>query len=64
VREVTRRGFGALVDFVEQTGADAEALSRFFAMGMLINVVASMDLLDADEPWARKLLSSLTKAEA
>jgi hypothetical protein len=32
-------------------------VSRFFAKGMLINVVASMGLLDADEAWARTLLS-------
>lgn len=65
VRRVARHGFGELVDVVERTsGADAETVSRFFAKGMLINVVASMDLLDADEPWARKLLSSITAAQA
>ena len=65
VRRVARRGFGELVDVVERTsGADAETVSRFFAKGMLINVVASMDLLDADEPWARKLLSSIAAAQA
>ncbi len=58
VRRVARRGFGDLVDVVERSsGADAETVSRFFAKGMLINVVASMDLLDADEAWARKLMS-------
>jgi AcrR family transcriptional regulator len=65
VRRVARRGFGDLVDVVERaSGADAETVSRFFAKGMLINVVASMDLLDADEPWARKLMSSITAAKA
>jgi AcrR family transcriptional regulator len=65
VRRVARQGFGALVDFVERTAeVDSDTLSRFFAKGMLINVVASMDLLDAEEPWARKLLSSVTKDEA
>ena len=65
VRRVARRGFGELVDVVERTsGADAETVSRFFAKGMLINVVASMDLLDAGEAWARKLLSSVTAAKA
>jgi len=55
---IVRKGYGEIVDFVERaSGADAERLSRFFARGMLINVVASMDLLDADEPWARKLLA-------
>ena len=55
---VARRGYGELVDYVERvSGVSAERLSEFFARGMLINVVASMDLLDAEEPWARKLLA-------
>ena len=55
---VVRRGYGELVDYVERvSGVSAERLSEFFARGMLINVVASMDLLDAEEPWARKLLA-------
>jgi AcrR family transcriptional regulator len=62
VREVARKGFGALVDFVERaSGVDVDTLSQFFAKGMLINVVASMDLLDADEVWARKLMSFVTE---
>jgi AcrR family transcriptional regulator len=65
VREAARKGYGALVDFVEQaSGVDTETLSRFFAKGMLINVVASMGLLDADEAWARKLLSFVTDHDA
>ncbi len=52
---VARRGFGELVDTVERaSGVDTDTLSRFFARGMLINVVASMDLLDAKEPWAQE----------
>ena len=55
---VVRKGYGEIVDVVERlSGADADRLSQFFARGMLINVVASMDLLDANEPWARKLLA-------
>jgi AcrR family transcriptional regulator len=54
---VARTGYGELVDFVQRvSGVSNERLSEFFARGMLINVVASMDLLDADESWARKLL--------
>jgi AcrR family transcriptional regulator len=54
---VARRGYGELVDFVERaSGVDPQTLSQFFARGMLINVIASMDLLDAKEPWAQKLL--------
>ena len=65
VRTVAQKGFGGLVDVVGQaSGVDTETLSRFFAKGMLINVVASMGLLDADEAWARKLLSFVTNHEA
>jgi AcrR family transcriptional regulator len=55
---VVRKGFGEIVETVERiSGVDAERLSMFFARGMLINVVASMDLLDAEESWAKKLLA-------
>lgn len=54
---VVRKGYGELVEMVERvSGVDAEQLSAFFARGMLINVVAAMDLLDAKEAWAKKLL--------
>ena len=53
-----RKGFGDLVALVQQAlGVDDDTLSQFFARGMLINVVASMDLLDADEAWAKKVLA-------
>ena len=55
---VARKGFGELVDAVERaSGVDTDTLSAFFAKGMLINVVASMDLLDAKDSWARKVLA-------
>jgi AcrR family transcriptional regulator len=58
VRDVARKRFGELVEFVQRTaGVDDETLSGFFARGMLMNVVASMDLLDSDEPWADKVLA-------
>jgi AcrR family transcriptional regulator len=64
VRRVARRGFGGLVDVVGRaSGVDAATVSRFFAKGMLINVVASMDLLDANDAWARKLMSFVTADE-
>jgi AcrR family transcriptional regulator len=57
IRAAVRKAYGEIVDYVERvSGVDAEHLSTFFARGMLLNVVASMDLLDADEPWAGKLL--------
>jgi AcrR family transcriptional regulator len=59
---VVRQGYGEIVEAVERlSGVDAERLSEFFARGMLINVVASMQLLDSDEAWARKLLAFCTE---
>jgi len=57
IRDVVRQGFGELVSFVEaRSGVSPVRLSRFMAHGMLLNVIASMDLLDADERWARILI--------
>jgi len=54
---VVREGYGDLFTWVERVSAVPPAeLSRFFARGMLLNVVASMDLLHSDEPWARRLI--------
>ena len=59
VREVVREGYGALVEHVERvSGADAERVRDFFAFGMLLNVFASMDLLNQDAPWAKRLLEA------
>lgn len=64
IRAVVRKGYGEIVETVERaSGVDAERLSMFFARGMLINVVASMELLDAEEPWARKLLAFCAELE-
>ena len=59
VREVVRAGYGELVRFVEHvSGADPERIRDFFAFGMLLNVFASMDLLDGKALWAKKLLDA------
>ena len=64
VREVVREGFGALVDYVERvSGADPKRVRDFFAFGMLLNVFASMDLLDHPAPWAKRLLESCLEEE-
>jgi AcrR family transcriptional regulator len=55
---VVRKGYGEIVETVSAaSGVDDEQLSMFFARGMLINVVAAMGLMDAKEPWAKKLLA-------
>lgn len=59
VREVVREGYGALVEHAEGlTGGDTERVRDFFAFGMLLNVFASMDLLNQDSPWAKRLLEA------
>jgi len=59
VRASTARGFGRLVDYVETvSGADRLTISRFFAKGMLMNVLAAMNYSMSDEPtdsWAARL---------
>jgi AcrR family transcriptional regulator len=59
IREVVRNGYGDLVAYVERvSGAPAAEITRFFATGMLLNVMASMGLQDGSEPWAARLLSA------
>jgi AcrR family transcriptional regulator len=59
IRESAARGYGRLVDFVETvSGADRGTISRFFATGMLFNVLAAMEYSLADAPrdsWAARL---------
>jgi AcrR family transcriptional regulator len=58
VCEVVRNGYGDLVAYVERvSGAPPEEITRFFATGMLLNVMAAMGLQDGSEPWAARLLS-------
>jgi AcrR family transcriptional regulator len=62
IRDVVRRGYGELVDYVERVSAlPSERIAHFFAKGMLLNVIASMDLLRADEGWARLLIEGCRK---
>lgn len=56
VRRAVKEGFEALTGYVrEQTGFDEPTLARFMAKGMLLNVMASMDVLDATSGWAAAL---------
>ena len=59
VRKVVRAGFADLHAYVQRvTGAEEDRVRDFFAVGMLINVMAAMDLPRVDEPWAKALLGS------
>jgi AcrR family transcriptional regulator len=60
VRDVCRRGYGRLVEHVEAvSGFPAEDVRTFFAVGMFLNVIASMQLMDAKEKWAARMLEGL-----
>jgi AcrR family transcriptional regulator len=60
IREVVRNGYGDLVAYAERvSGLPPEAIGRFFATGMLLNVIASMGLQNLDEPWAARLVAGL-----
>jgi hypothetical protein len=57
VRTAVRAGFGDLVAYVERvSGLAPEEISRFFATGMLLNVIASMGLENGEEELAARLL--------
>jgi len=58
IREVVRNGYGDIVAYVERvSGLPAEEVTRFFATGMLMNVMASMDLWESPEAWSQRLLA-------
>ena len=57
IRAVVREGYGDLFTWTERvSGVGPAELGNFFAKGMLLNVVAAMDLLNSDEPWAQRLV--------
>jgi AcrR family transcriptional regulator len=59
VREVVRRNFGELVEYIERvSGADPARVRDFVGVGMLLNVIAAMDLLESDEGWAGRLMEA------
>ena len=52
VRDATRAGFKGLWELAERlTGLPFQTVVDFFAVGMLINVAAAMDLPTVDERW-------------
>jgi AcrR family transcriptional regulator len=58
VRKVARDGFGELYRLAAAaSGASRARITRFFAKGMLINVLASMDVRNSTLGWAQDLLA-------
>ena len=61
VRAVVQQGFGRLVELAESKGVPPERVVRFFAFGMLINVMMAMNLYELDRPWATRLVENCLK---
>ncbi len=65
IREVMRRGFGRLVELVENvSGRSADDISSFFAGGMLMNVITMMNLADEPTVWGNRLIEGCSKENA
>lgn len=57
IRECVRRGFGQLVQFMEQrSGFGPERIASFFAKGMLLNILMTMQLTEAPLEWGDRLI--------
>jgi AcrR family transcriptional regulator len=62
IRRVVREGFGDLVAYVRRvSGLDWPHIWQFFATGMLLNVLSSMQITDDPEPWMTDLLAGCGK---
>ena len=60
--QVVRDGFGDLVAYAQRvSGLPPQEVSRFFATGMLLNVLASMQVIENPDPWAQTLLEGCGK---
>jgi AcrR family transcriptional regulator len=63
IRATARKGFARLVEIVErESGLDTTTVGRFFATGMLMNVMAALDAGSLDEHWA-DVLANYCKSE-
>jgi AcrR family transcriptional regulator len=62
IREVARQGYGELVRLAERVSGESGApISQFFARGMLINVIAAMQVRNAGIDWADRLIQGCKK---
>jgi AcrR family transcriptional regulator len=65
IRQVMKDGYGDLVAYVERvSGAEPVRIARFFATGMLLNVIAALGLDRDPEPWAQRLLAGCKESGA
>ena len=57
IREIVSRRFGELVEYVERvSGLPPARVAQAFAHAMLLNVIAMMELREAEQGWARRLI--------
>ena len=62
IRLVVRAGYGDLIAYVRRvSGADWPEIWSFFATGMLLNVLSSMQVTVDPEPWMTELLAGCGK---
>jgi AcrR family transcriptional regulator len=62
IRAIVRAGYGDLVAYVRRVSdADWPVVWHFFATGMMLNVLASMQVNDAPDPWMTELLEGCGK---
>jgi AcrR family transcriptional regulator len=60
VRALVSRRYGELWGWIEQTsGAGSEEVRDFFARGMLLNVIAAIDLRGLKDPWVYECLGEM-----
>jgi AcrR family transcriptional regulator len=67
VRQAVRDGYGDLYAYAERvSGVSAQRLARFFANGMLLNVIAAMGFHEEaePEPWALRLMTGCREDES
>ena len=63
--EVVRNGYGDIVAYVERvSGLPPAEVTHFFATGMLINVIAAMDLPELKERWAQALVNEVLSGKS
>src|SRR5258708_37577514 len=62
IAAIVRNGYGDLVTYVQRvSGLGVEEVAAFFAKGMLMNVLASMQVHANPEPWSQLLLEGFGK---
>jgi AcrR family transcriptional regulator len=66
VRLSSAKGYGRLVDYVETvSGADRATVARFFAKGMLLNVLVALDDASSEtDAWVARLLDGCSEERA